>query len=234
MPNYPDDSIQNLAEHWWVQAPDKSICRGALVSAYVQFFSQIPYELIATRAVPVDHNTAFLKMQPLYTAGKHRREPSLPVAAMPHLAGADCFIANRAKKRPCLVIGAVDRKDVDTRLTRGMPASATYDFFLVAPYYSVEQKARAGYNPEFVERVRHAEYSRFFWDHLPHEGGNEVILRLDQIQPVGFHHQAHMHLGFKLGPEALALTDEWLGWMLYGRDGTNLRSFRNLMKEFEA
>jgi len=235
MSKYPEDAIQTLVTgDWWLPDAAKTICRGALVQAYVQFFSQVPFELITTRIDPADHNTAFHKMQPLYTAGRRSGTPSLPVAAMPQLNGADCFIANRAKRRPCLVLGAVERKNVDPRLVVGMVKDSTHDFFLVAPYYSVAQEARSGYNPEFVERIRHAEYSRYFWDSLPHSRGHETILRFDQIQPVGFHHQAHEHLGYKLSPGALALTDEWLNWMLHGKDGDNLRFFRDLIKNIEA
>jgi hypothetical protein len=204
-----------------------------LVLAYVQFFSEIPYELVSERAEAENHQTAFLKMRPLYTAGRRLGEPSLPVAAMPQLQGADCFVANRAKRRPCLVLGAVETHTVDVRITVGMSKQATHEFFLVAPFFSVEQSARSGYNPEFVERIRHARYNRFFWDLLPGPKGHESILRLDQMQPVGFHHQAYDTLGYKLSPNALCLMDEWMNWLLYGQDGENLKAFRGLVEGLE-
>jgi hypothetical protein len=205
-----------------------------LVWAYVQFFSKVPFELVSERIEAANHQTAFLKMQPLYTAGRRAGSPPLPVAAMPRLAGADCFIANRAKKRPCLVLGAVERHESRDPLTKGMAKYATEEFFLVAPYYSVEQEARSGYNAPFVERIRHAQYSRFFWDVLPGDRGHESILRLDQMQPVGFHHQAYDPFGFHLNRDALCLMDEWLNWLLYGAVGEEIHAFRELIQQLET
>lgn len=233
MTEYPEDTIQNLAQKWWEKDVGKHIGRGALVWAYVQYFSQVPLELVPERSEPENHKTAILNAKPLYAGGRKSAAASLPVAGMPRLEGADCFIANRAKKRPCLVIGAVDQVPVEFSLTYGMTKAATHQFFLVAPYYSTEQAARGGYNPEFVERIMHAEYSRFFWDVLPGSFGHESVLRLDQIQPVGFHHQAYEPCGYKLSREALMLMDEWLNWLIYGVSGENITLFKELIQSPE-
>lgn len=230
MSDYPQDCIQNLASSWWEADTAKTVCRGSLVLAYVQFFSQIPFELVSERVEAENHQTAFMKMRPLFTGGRRTGAPPLPVAAMPRLEGADCFIANRAKRRPCLVLGAVERHEAMVSLTKGMSKCASDEFFLVAPYYSVEQAARAGYNELFVERIRHAQYNRFFWDMLPGPSGHESILRLDQTQPVGFHHQSYEPLGFRLSNDALRLTDEWMNWLFYGTVGENIRAFRDLLQ----
>jgi hypothetical protein len=233
MPKYPEDSIQYLAAtDWWELDESRTICRGALVRTYVQYFSQVPLELTAQRVDAENHTVASFVARPLYADVKRGPAPSLPVAGFPNLEGADCHITNRAKKRPCLVIGAVDHKAIEKCLTHGMVKAATHEFFLVAPYYSVSQEGRSGYNPEFVDRIKHAEYSRFFWDDLP-GSGHESILRFDQIQPVGFHHQAFEHLGYKLSQESLGYIDEWLSWMIYEKDGEKIAAFRGLVHSLE-
>lgn len=231
MSDFPTDSIQSMTDVWWEEDQSKTICRGALVWNYVQFYSQIPYELYAERIEAEDHKTAFLKARPLHTGGRKSESAPLPVAGLPLLEGADCFIANRAKRRPCLVLGAVDHKAIDKKWGKSMASSMKHEFFLVAPYFSVEQQGRAGCPPEFTERIMHAEYSRFFWEFLPGQYGHESVLRLDQIQPVGFHHQAYDHFGFKLSAAALKLVDEWLNWLIYEHPGEDLKAFRDMVRD---
>ena len=105
-------------------------------------------------------------------------------------------------------------------------------FVSIAPFYGVEQKGRAGYNPEFVERIKHATYPQFMWDILPHTE-NESMLRFDQLQPLGIHHQSYSHTGYKLSEEALNLIDEWLYWYINGIDGKEIASMRELINEIE-
>ena len=233
MADYPQDCIQYSVPEWWQADQNKTLCRGALIETYVQFYSQTPFELVAERLEAETHQQAHLKAQPLYTGGKRALSSSLPVAGLPRLEGAHCFIASRAKKRPCLVLGAVDQERVDSSLTRGMTKSSTHLFFLVAPFYSVEQSARSGYNPEFVERVMRGDYRSFFWDILPGSRGHESVLRLDQIQPVGLHHQSYNPLGYKLGEEAQCVMDEWLDWLIYNQPGENLSIYRELLRDSE-
>ena len=234
MTEYPGDCIQSLTTTWWEEDTSKVISRGSVVWTYVQFFSEVPFELVPKRADSERHDTATLTARPLYAGGRRSNMEDLPVAALPRLAGADCYIVNRAKRRPCLVLGGVNRKEVERQLTSGMAKSASHEFLMVAPYFSVKQEGRSGYNPAFIERIMHAEYSRFFWEFLPGDWGHESILRFDLMQPIGFHHQAFEHTGYRLSEDALRLTDEWLGWVLYDRDGDGLRSFRDLMAEYST
>ena len=206
--NYPIDSIQSLAQSWWIKSDSEILTRGSLVNTYVQFFYQIPRELVAEREDPYKHDKVTIKSIPLSPKQTHQAS-SLPIAAFPRLEGADCFIINRAKRRPCIVIGEVSRPPIAKSLIRGMSKHQTAPFVAIAPYYGVEQNSRAGYNPEFVERIKHASYPQFMWDILPHSE-KESILRLDQIQPLGIHYQSYEHSGYKLSEEALALFDEWL------------------------
>lgn len=229
MADYPDDCIQGIVNDWWQEDKGKTLCRGALVSTYVQFYSQVPLELIAERIDPTTHKVAGIKAQPLNAEGKRSIAESLPVAGLPRLEGAHCYITNRAKKRPCIILGAVDQKSIDRGLTKGMIKSSTHQFFIVAPFFSVEQAGRSGYNPEFVERVMHADYRAFFWDILPGTQGHESILRMDQIQPVGIHNHAYKHLGYRLSDEALAIFDEWLDWVIYNKKSDTVSLFRDLL-----
>lgn len=231
MSDFPVDSIQSMVDAWWEEDPDKTICRGALVWTYVQFYSQVPYQLIVERAEERSHDQAQVHAVPLYAGARKKEHESMPVAGFPHLAGADCYIANRAKKRPCIVLGAVDRKAVEKKWTQSMTAALKHEYFLVAPYFSVEQQARGGCPPEFAERIMHAEYSRYFWDFLPGKYGHESILRFDQIQPVSYHHQAYDHFGYRLSSAARVLLDEWLDWLVFNRAGENISDFREAIRE---
>lgn len=229
--NYPEDCLQNLTTSWWEKTDSKDLVRGALVWAHVQFFSQIPLELVPQREDSNKHDRVIIKAKPLSARGK-QPESVLPVAAFPRLDGADCYLVNRAKQRPCIVIGNVYTSHISKTLTRGMSTHQTAPFVAIAPYYGVEQKARSGFNPAFVERVRHAAYPQWMWDVLPHSQ-KESILRLDQIQPLGVHHQSYSHTGFKLSTAALKLFDEHLYWLLNGKMGEELSLMKELIKEFE-
>lgn len=144
MTEYPEDCVQNLTSKWWLEDKENTLCRGALIETYVQFFSQIPLELIPERIDPKSHTLAQLKAQPLNANGRRSTANMLPVAGLPHLAGAHCYLVNRAKKRPCIILGAVDQKLVDKKLTKDMPKNSTHQFILTAPYFSVEQSGRGG------------------------------------------------------------------------------------------
>jgi len=99
-----------------------------------------------------------------------------------------------------------------------MPRKLTSPTILVAPYYGADKdRKRAGYNPQLVERIRHAEYPQFLLDQLPIGGPKESILRFDHIQPIGLHYYAYEHSGYSLSDEAVELIlDDWLKWLFYG------------------
>ena len=235
MPDYPENCIQYLeSEDWWVEDPEKKLCRGALVETYVQFYSSVPYELVAERADSKLHEHAEVKARPLYAEGRKTIAQPLPVAGLPRLDGAHCYVVNRAKKRPCLVLGAIEQEAVDPKLTRGMSKWKGHLFFLVAPFFGVEQVARDGYNAAFVDRIMQADYRAFFWDQLPKAWGLGSILRLDQIQPVGFEHQAYKHWGYRLSENAQCIMDEWLNWLIYNRDGEQISEFRDFIKSLDT
>lgn len=214
---YPDICLQSLIQpdSWWVSDNAVSLQRGGLIQAFVPHIDQNPYtfEPIGRREAD-DHTTARVKVAPL-KVDQPLKQTELPVAAMP-LNGNEVWVAYRAKRRPCLVLGT-SGIDVPRGVTRGKPNHATAPTLLVAPFYGATAGAkRAGYNPEFIERVRRCEYPQFVWDHLPHPSGEESVLRLDQAQPIGTHHASYKHLNFRLHESALMIIDELLQWLVSG------------------
>ena len=106
--------------------------------------------------------------------------------------------------------------EIDRVLTRGAAKWQSARTYLVAPYFGVERSGlRGGWKPEFVQRIRHCEFPQYFWDRLP--AGGDSILRLDQIQPIGRHHEAFEYTPHRLSDEGLEILDEWLDWFLFGR-----------------
>lgn len=215
---YPDDSIQSLVANceWWEATSEKKPTRGNLVFAFVPHVDQIPYTIKeVARSKAKEHNTGIIDIAPLEMKKPKRRE-DLPVAAMT-LHDNELWLAYRGKKRPCLVLGTT-HPDVDNALRINMPRRSTDQVILAAPYYGVDQDGtRAGYNPQLVERIRHAEYARFFWDKLPTKTKpEESILRLDHTQPIGIKNNSCELSGFRLSGKAMTIIDHWMSWLLWG------------------
>lgn len=214
---YPETSVQNLYHSWWKEQPEKYPVRGSLVFAFIPHVDQVPYTLRGiAREDATCHDKATYHLEQLRIKERQSRT-DLPVAAMPLFAG-ELWTAYKAKKRPCLVLSDPPPL-VSKKLNLGLPNRNIAPVINVAPYYGADQDgSRAGYRPEFVERVRHAEYRNFFWDSLPLPGKTkESILRLDHIQPVGSHHNSYEISGWKLTEEALDIVDDWFLWSLYGQ-----------------
>ena len=230
--NYPDDSIQASIDPspWWIKHEEKCLERGCLVAAFVPHIDQIPYTVIPKgRKQAEEHGTAEVEIKPLEIK-KPRRYSSLPVAAMP-IFDNEILTAYRAKKRPCLVLGA-QTPHVDDRYRRGMPKKSTAPVVLAAPYYGADKDGkRAGYHAELVDRIRHAKYAQFLVDSLPIGGPKESILRLDHLQPIGTHYNSYELTGYKLSEDALKIMDEWLHWLIYSRVPNEDDSF---IRDFQA
>lgn len=215
---YPDYCVQSLIHPsaWWIENSRKVLCRGALVSAFVPHIDQVPYtfEPLA-RAEATRHDSATIRVAPL-RIGQPLKRTELPVAAMP-LHPGEVWAAYRAKERPCLIIGS-GSPPVDQPLTRGMARHSTAPTILAVPYYGATRDgSRGGYNPGFVERIRHCEYPQFLWDKLPIAGPDESILRLDHLQPIGLHYKAYQVSEHKLSNDALRVVDELLYWLIWGQ-----------------
>lgn len=230
---YPDASIQKLCNCWWEEQAEKNPVRGSLVFAFTPHVDQVPYTLHpAGREDATCHDKAIINVEPLRIK-ERRARADLPVAAMT-INSKEVWTAYKAKKRPCLALSDIPPL-VQKQLTRNLPKKNFAPAIKVAPYYGVDQSSsRAGYPAEFVERVRHAEYRNFFWDMLPVSSGTkESLLRLDHIQPVGFHYNSYELAGWKLTEEALEVVDDWFLWSLYGkiRGDSPLLEYQDLIKE---
>lgn len=213
---FPTDSVQNTVTTWWEKDPSIELKRGSLIYAFVPHVDQIPNTLKPQgRKEAREHDKAVIEIAPLRINDRRPRE-ALPVAAL-SVHDGELWTAYRAKKRPCLVIGT-KQPMVDDRDRRDMPKNLTSPTILIAPYYGADKDGRRnGYNPPLVDRIRHAEYPQFMVDCLPISGPKESVLRLDHIQPVGFHYHAYEHSGYCLSDEAVELIfNDWLQWLFYG------------------
>jgi hypothetical protein len=214
---FPEDSLQSIIQpsDWWVKNESKKLCRGALVITFSPHVDQIPYTFEPIgRNVATEHHSATVKVSPL-KVDQPLSQVSLPVAAMT-LHEKEVWAAFRAKKRPSLVFSS-ETIPVDKALTRGKPNHATAPTFLAAPYYGIDQNGkRAGYSPEFIERVRHCEYPQFHWDKLPISGAEESLLRLDHLQPFGTHHDSYKILDYRLSDDAMDILDDLLRCLIWG------------------
>lgn len=215
---YPEDSVQFMLHpsQWWDEDETHDYGRGRLVKAFIPHVDQVPKTLTAIgRSEPTDHAHAHVKIEP-FRIRTHRKIPGLPVAALP-LYDNEVHTVYQAKKRPALII-CEGGPAVEKALTLGKPKWQTSPTLLVAPYYGVDEGyTRAGFNPEFIKRVRRCEYPQFMWDKLPIGGSTkEALLRLDHIQPVGRHHDSIELTKYRLSEDALNILDDWLGWLIEG------------------
>ncbi len=214
---YPDDSIQFAffsEGDWWEKNDERVPRRGSLIWAIVPYVDQIPYAFDPVgRRQPDRHNDAEFRIVPM-DAKQSLGQADLPVAAFPVREG-ETWAAYRSKRRPCLVLGCPGER-VTRDLTMGKPKSGTAPTLLVAPYYGADRSSRrAGYRPEFLERIRHLRYPQFFLDSLPIGGVAESVLRLDQLQPVGAHYKSYAMTEYGLSEDALEVMDELLQWFIF-------------------
>ncbi len=219
---YPEDSVQSAISPtpWWTKTNETVLRRGRLIRAFLPHVSQEPRTLIPEgRSSPTEHERALFRVEPL-RVGQAPRQPGLPVAALPTYAG-EVYVVQRAKLRPALVLGA-GGPNVETSLRRGAAKYQSAPTLLVAPYYGADQSGtRGGYRPEFVTRIRRCEYPQYMWDKLPMGGSSESILRLDHLQPVGFHPNSFELLDYQLSDEAMEIVDTQLEWLLTGSLSTD-------------
>jgi hypothetical protein len=140
----------------------------------------------------------------------------LPVGALPQAAGEEYF-AFKGKVRPVLVLSE-GGPEVPRELRTGAARWQTAPTLLVAPYYGADRDStRGGWRPEFVQRIRRAEYPQYAWDSLPIGGPSESVLRLDHIFPLARNPAAFETTEHRLSLEALGVLDEWVRWLTTGR-----------------
>lgn len=213
---YPEDSVQAFVGEWWTKAAGSEIGRGRLIRALVLYPDQKPYRVIPEgRGEDVtDHSRAKLKIEP-FSFDRAPRGEGLPVAGLP-LRPGESFLASRGKVRPCVVL-STGGTQVDKHLRLGAAGWQSAGTMLVAPFYGADPDGtRGGWNPEFVKRIRRAEYPQYLWDQLPLPGSTESILRLDHVFPVGQDPAAYRLTDFTLSSQAMRMVDDWLDWLFVG------------------
>jgi hypothetical protein len=210
---YPKDSVQNYFKTWWIKDSQKKLTRGRLIQAYVPHVDQIPNELrVIGRSEATVHDKAKIEILPL-RINYSRMASNLPVAALPEYPN-EARAVYRSKMRPLLIISE-GGPAVTPELLRGKPKWMSSPTLLAAPYYGAKHTdKRSGFPQLFVDRIRSCEYPQYFWDILPLEGGEESILRLDHIQPVGKHHESILISEYCLSEDGLSILDESLGWLM--------------------
>ncbi len=217
---YPKDSLQWYIEPWWVKDSGTDLKRGRLIKAYAPHVDQIPYELNPVgRTEATVHDKAYFELDVL-RIDQIKNSPQLPVAAIPQYEGERRAVY-RVKKRPLIVI-STGGDEIPKNLRLGKAKWQTSPTILAAPFYGIKMTdKRAGFDAKFVKRIRCCEYSQYFWDILPIVDGEESILRLDHMQPIGKHHDSISITEYSLTKEALSLFDEWIQWLLSGQLSNN-------------
>lgn len=235
MSAWPDDSVQSFCSAWWTKKLPQKIERGRLIWAYLPHMAQQPMLLVPeSRPSPTEHGSFLFRIE-AFDIGRPSAPPRLPVAAMPDNHREERFVL-RAKKRPAVIICQGGGNVPGSLRTGG--AKRFHPTCLVVPSYGGDQSGkRAGYKPEFIQRIRRAEWPQFIWDSLPlHTTTRESILRLDHIQPISRDNLSIQLTEFCLSDEALVLLDEWLVWLQTGMlpaDG-HLLEIRETLLETDA
>ncbi len=227
---YPEDSFQRLIEPWWAPAHPSELSRGQLIRTFVPYPEHEPLRLIPEgRADPRDHSQALVRIE-RYRMGQPMPKPGLPVAALPLHEGESYFV-QRGKIRPALVI-STGGEEVSRELQRRATQWQIKPTALVAPYYGAESgSTRGGWHPEFVTRIRRAEYPQYVWDILPVAGADESILRLDHVFAIAKNPNAYQKTEHRLSPEALEIVDQWVFWLITGGMGEELSYYREELRK---
>lgn len=232
---YPADSLQAYVGDWWVETASTSLERGRLVKVFVPHVDQVPKKLVPEgRVDSTEHSNARFRIEAL-RASDPLTKSRLPIAALPQYPG-ECWIVSRAKLRPAVVVSAGGAA-VPKQLRGGSGANwTTAPTVLVAPFYGASKsEKRSGWRPGLVERIKRVEFPQYLWDMLPGSGGEESILRLDHVQPIGRDHSSMQMLPYRLSEDALKVLDECLTWVMTGKVDENgvLKDVRSiLMQEF--
>lgn len=208
--DFPPDCVQSFVDPWWIPSSNGNPERGRLLWAFVPIVGLTPRTLIASRTGAAEkHENATFTLEPLRATQKP--VTGLPVAALPAFAG-EVNAVYRAKRRPVVVLGV--GPTIDPKTSGGGKGWQTDPMLVVAPYFGVPSDgSRGGWHPDFVRRIRHAEYPSYVYDRLPPDFKTESILRLDQVQPIGRHHDSYARTDWKLSEDALRLVDEQFRWL---------------------
>lgn len=214
MESFPDDSIQHVIEGaWWETTPDRTLCVGRLVWAYVPHVDENPTTLVVEGRTDDagNHGEARLTLTALDVRSRPP-QARLPVAALP-LHDGEAYLVSRGKKRPCIVVGI--SPEIDKSIRQGQPKWQFSRTLSVLPGYGVEQNdKRTGFNPAFVKRVRAGEFAAYHWDRWPTSAEKQgTIFRLDQVATIGAGSRAVESSDLRLSESARTVMRERLEWL---------------------
>jgi len=211
----PEDSVQHAVDPWWISDERRSPDRGRLLRAFVPFPEQEPRRLVIEgRVEPREHERARYRVEPFRIGATHP-PAGLPVAGLPQAPGEEYFVL-KGKIRPVLVISE-GGPEISKELRTGVARWQTAPTLLVAPFYGVDRDgSRGGWRPDFVQRIRRAEYPQYLWDSLPSGGAAESILRIDHVFPLAKNAAAFQASEHRLSADALDMLDQWLRWLMTG------------------
>lgn len=225
--NWPEDSVQSFVGTWWEKDPHGQATRGVLAHAWVPHFEQVPKLIIPDgRSDATDHSRFKVKVRPFDEAAikTTQRQTGLPIAAVP-LRPNEILLGVTARERPVLIIS--DAPPTGRSSWAGK--------MLMAPYIELVGDSGASRPPpEFVTRVRRAQYPNLVWDIPPSEvGAVESILRLDCIQPVARGAASLRMSGWRLTSLALEVMEDWFVWLRRGGlpEDCDLLEIRTALRE---
>lgn len=235
---YPDDCIQAIIEPehtWWEECEGHEYRRGRLVWAFIPHAGQKPCTLIPIERGddPTQHNIATVRIGPL-DIKSIIRYPELPIPSLPQRK-KEVRTVYLAKKRPALIVSA-GGPWIQKELIWGKPSWQSYPSIIVVPFYGADEgEYRSGYNPAFIERIRHCEYPQFVWEKLPLDSGpKESVMRLDHMQPIPRNQDFLELTSYCLSERALLILDEWISWLITGaiEKDSSLCEIRDFLLDF--
>jgi hypothetical protein len=210
------ETIQNLVGKWWEPCPLHPVERWSLITTFGFHVPEVADELcMEGRADPTVHTKAVYTRRRADIRQGAPPKPTLPVAAQP-VESQERHLMIPSKPRPALVVGVLGPEVA--RVDRvGKPPSLFSRKLLVAPYFGARKTdKRAGFPDALIDRIRLCEYQQYHLDILPHPRGEESILRLDGIHPIGDTPEWRLPLGFRLAPQAAKVMQEWVHWSMSG------------------
>jgi hypothetical protein len=159
------------------------ICQ--VVFTPVHFTDRRPHIIDAARSDSIGHRAADLDVRLLDERRDFKHKDRLPIKAL-HLGSTEELLAIRAKKRPCLIIGAsdgVDWKSLPVGVQQNKAMNSFDRVYLLAPLYSVSTvQEPSSFGPVMTVRIKHMMYPEFVY--APRSGGivnQDSVIRLDRV-----------------------------------------------------
>ncbi|MFH0810425.1 MAG: hypothetical protein V2A77_08175 [Pseudomonadota bacterium] len=107
--------------------------------------------------------------------------------------------------------------EIPKAVSHGGPGYQRKPCVLVVPFYGGDQDgSRAGFSPEFVERIKRIEYPQYIADTLPLGNLAMSIMRLDHVLAVGCAPSNFELMPHRLSNDALELVLDWFRWLVEG------------------